>query len=63
MATERKCRFDVYQDAARSWRWRLKDTNGKIVADSAEGYTTREGAEAGIRDVRDCCGNAEIVSV
>lgn len=30
--------FDYYQDAANEWRWRLKDGNHEIVADSGEGY-------------------------
>jgi len=27
-----------YRDKAGEWRWRLKATNGRIVADSGEGY-------------------------
>lgn len=38
-----KCHF--YRDAAGEWRWRLKARNGRIVADSAEGYTRKDGAE------------------
>lgn len=34
----------VYKDAAGQWRWRLKAKNGRIVADSGEGYKTRRGA-------------------
>ncbi len=30
--------FQFYEDAAKEWRWRLKDGNHKIVADSGEGY-------------------------
>lgn len=60
MASERKCKFELYEDASRSWRWRLRDTNGKIVADSAEGYSSREAAEAGIRNVRDCAADADV---
>jgi uncharacterized protein YegP (UPF0339 family) len=29
----------VYQDLRGEWRWRLVATNGRIIADSAEGYT------------------------
>jgi uncharacterized protein YegP (UPF0339 family) len=36
-------RFTVYRDAKREWRWRLRARNGRIIADSAEGYKT-EGA-------------------
>lgn len=30
--------FEVYRDAKREWRWRLRAPNGRIVADCAEGY-------------------------
>jgi uncharacterized protein YegP (UPF0339 family) len=30
--------LDVYQDGKTEWRWRVIAGNGKIVADSAEGY-------------------------
>lgn len=31
----------IYNDRAGDWRWRLQGANGRIVADSAEGYTRR----------------------
>jgi len=31
-------KFEIYCDKASEWRWRLKASNGKIIADSAEGY-------------------------
>lgn len=34
----------VYKSAG-SWRWRLKSANGRIVADSAEAYVTKRGAD------------------
>ena len=30
----------VYQDKAGGWRWRLRARNGRIVADSGEGYSS-----------------------
>jgi len=44
--------FEVYQDAKGEFRWRLQDTNNKIIADSGEGYTTKAGCLAGIEDVK-----------
>lgn len=32
-------KFQVYEDRAGEYRWRLRAGNGEIVADSAEGYT------------------------
>jgi len=37
-------RFQVYQDAGSDYRWRLKAANGRIVADSGEGYSTLSNA-------------------
>ena len=31
----------IYQDKKREWRWRIKARNGRIVADSGEGYRRR----------------------
>jgi uncharacterized protein YegP (UPF0339 family) len=36
--------FHTYQDSAGEWRWRLISTNGKIVADSGEGYSSLSAA-------------------
>ena len=33
--------FEIYRDTAGDWRWRLRAANGRIVADSAEGYASR----------------------
>jgi uncharacterized protein YegP (UPF0339 family) len=61
MATQRKCHFEIYKDRAGYWRWRLRDTNGKIIATPGEGYNRREGAVAGIRNVCGCCQDGVIV--
>lgn len=37
-------RFEVYEDNSHEFRWRLIVDNGKIVADSGEGYIRREDA-------------------
>jgi uncharacterized protein YegP (UPF0339 family) len=34
-------KVQVYKDAAGKWRWRARARNGRIVADSAEGYSRR----------------------
>lgn len=39
--------FRFYQDSHGDWRWRLVSANGRTVADSAEGYKRRAGAERG----------------
>ena len=37
-------KFETYQDAKKEHRWRLKATNGQIIATSGQGY----------KDTRDC---------
>lgn len=43
--------FEVFQDAAGGWRFRLRADNGEIVATS-EAYYRRDGALDGIDVVR-----------
>ncbi len=45
-------RFEIYRDHAGEWRWRLRMTNGNVVADSAEGYAQRVDCERGIAVVK-----------
>ncbi len=54
----RECEFEVYRDAGGGYRWRLQDTNNKIIADSAEDYSTKQKCLDGIEDVKDCVPNA-----
>ena len=44
-------KFEMYQDKAGGYRFRLKARNGQIVAIS-EGYTTKAACENGIESVR-----------
>lgn len=39
--------FQFYEDSAKEWRWRLRDGNNKIVADSGEGYDEKKDCEKG----------------
>jgi len=44
--------FEVYEDRAGEWRWRLRHRNGEIVADSGEGYASRRGARDAVERVK-----------
>ena len=48
-------KFVLWKDAKGEWRWTLRAKNGKIVADSAEGYKSRRHAVTMCRKI-----NAEI---
>lgn len=37
-------KFEIYRDKAGEWRWRMVCRNGRVVADSGEGYTRRRDA-------------------
>lgn len=51
--------FEVYEDNAREYRWRLRHRNGNILADSGEGYAERRNAHAGIESVKRNAPNAD----
>lgn len=53
-------KFEVYQDVAGEWRWRLRSGNGKVVA-SGEGYKTRAGAKRGTDALRRAAKLARVV--
>jgi uncharacterized protein YegP (UPF0339 family) len=55
-------KFEVYTDTKGEYRWRLVAANGRTVADSAEGYSSRQACEEGIRLVKTEAAKAEIVS-
>lgn len=41
-------RFVISQDQRELWRWRIVASNGRIVADSGEGYATKQNAERAV---------------
>ena len=45
--------FQVYEDAAGEWRWRLVAGNDRVIADSGEGYRHRQDCLHGIELVKD----------
>lgn len=55
--------FELYKDEADEWRWRLRHTNGNIMADSGEGYTRKTDAESAIETLREYVEDAEIEGV
>ena len=52
--------FELYEDRAGEWRWRLRHQNGNIIADSSEGYSSKAGAENGIQSVKENAPTAPI---
>lgn len=57
---EKHPKFEIYQDNAGEFRFRLKATNGQIIAVS-EGYTTMKACVNGVNSVKKNAVDAPIV--
>jgi len=55
--------FVVYTDAKREGRWRLVGRNGKVLADSGEGYTRRRDAVRAVRTILKGAGQLSAAKV
>ncbi|CAH0190106.1 hypothetical protein SRABI76_01752 [Microbacterium oxydans] len=53
-------KFELYTDKAGEYRFRLKASNGEVIAIS-EGYASKSGALSGIESVRRNAADAEVV--
>ena len=58
-----KATFEVYEDQAGKWRWRLVHDNGNIIADSGEGYASRQKCEQGLESVKQNALGASVEKV
>ena len=59
-AAAKRPKFEIYVDKAGEFRFRLKATNGEIIA-ASEGYKAKESCENGIESVRRNAPVAEMV--
>ncbi|PSP26001.1 hypothetical protein BRC64_12180 [Halobacteriales archaeon QH_10_67_22] len=59
--TDSKAEFELYEDNAGQWRWRLVHNNGNIIADSGEGYDRKAGARNGLESVMANASGADVV--
>lgn len=55
-----KAYFEIYQDDVDQWRWRLVHRNGNIIADSGEGYASKQKAKQGVQSVKENAPDAQI---
>ena len=51
-AAASKATFELYADSVDDWRWRLRHDNGNIVADSGQGYASKQKAKQGLDSVK-----------
>jgi len=54
--------FELYEDSAGDYRWRLVHENGNIIADSGEGYASKQKAKQGIESVKANAADAPVES-
>jgi uncharacterized protein YegP (UPF0339 family) len=52
--------FELYEDNAGQYRWRLRHENGNIIADSGEGYASKQKAKQGIESVKQNAPEASV---
>ena len=53
--------FELFTDSADEWRWRLVHENGNIIADSGEGYASRQKCKQGLDSVKQNASDASVV--
>ncbi len=57
---EKNPKFELYADKAGQFRFRLKATNGQIIA-VGEGYKSKDGCQNGIESVKKNAAEAKVV--
>jgi uncharacterized protein YegP (UPF0339 family) len=58
-----KLTFETYQDAEKKYRWRLKATNGQIIATSGQGYIDKRDCENAIDVIKKGAEKAKVEEV
>jgi hypothetical protein len=53
-------RFELYKDAKGEFRWRLIASSGQMIANSGEGYKSKDSAKSGIESVKKNAATAAI---
>lgn len=56
-------KFEVYMDKDDQFRFRLKATNGQVIASCGEGYTTKAACLGGVESVKKNAVDSEITEV
>jgi hypothetical protein len=53
-------KFEIYKGKIGDYRWRLTHTNGQVIANSGEGYTTKVNAINGLNSVKENAPSAPV---
>lgn len=54
-------KFEVYKSSNGEFRWRLKASNGQVIATAGEGYSSKASCLNGIESVKTNAPGAEVV--
>ena len=52
--------FEVFKDSKKDFRWKLKAANGKVMAVSEEGYSSKSSCKSAIEWIKNHAAKAEI---
>lgn len=58
---DKKGKVEFYKDKKGEYRWKLMASNGRMIADSGEGYATYDGCKKGFESVKANIQDAEVV--
>ncbi len=58
-----KATFELYEDSAGEYRWRLRHENGNVIADGGEGYSNKSNAHEAIERVQGYAPDADVLDV
>ena len=53
-------KFEIYKGKIGDFHWRLTHTNGQVIANSGEGYTTKVNAIHGLNSVKKNAPNSTV---
>lgn len=56
-------KFEMYESSNGEWRWRLVAPNGRTIADSGEGYSSKQACQEGIQSVKRWAPQAQVVEL
>lgn len=56
-------KFELYKSPSGDYRWRLKHSNGQVIATGGEGYKSKASAKNGIASVQKNAPDATVEEV
>ncbi len=56
-------KFEVFVDKAGEYRWRLRASNGQIIATGGEGYKEKSSALNGVKSVMSHAAEAQVIEL